>query len=177
MFRHLHPATRRVRRGVIAAAFAMVLGWILIPLPDPPFPEDYGSVVLDTNGEVLHTYLSEDQQWRFRLEADGYSEKLAIAALTAEDRRFWSHPGVDVLSLARAMIQNARAGEVRSGASTLTMQVARLMRPKPRTVPNKILEMLQALKLETRHSKDELLRLWLSSGPPVSTTSGGRRAA
>jgi penicillin-binding protein 1C len=168
--------TRWVRRGVVVSALVMVLGWMSIPLPDPPFPEDYGSVVLDANGEVLHTYLSEDEQWRFRLEANGYSEKLTAAVVTAEDRRFRSHPGVDVLSLARAVIQNARAGEVRSGASTLTMQVARLMRPKPRTVPNKILEMLQAVKLETRYSKDELLRLWLEHAPYGGNVVGAAAA-
>jgi len=175
-FSRSSPATRRVRRGAVIAAFVMAIGWMSIPLPDPPFPEDYGSVVLDADGEVLHTYLAEDEQWRFRLEAGDFSDKLEAAVVMAEDRRFRSHPGVDVLSLVRAMIQNLRAGEVRSGASTLTMQVTRLMRPKPRTVPNKLLEMMQALKLEARYSKDELLRLYLEHAPYGGNVVGAAAA-
>mgnify|MGYP001822566491 CR=1 FL=1 len=176
IFRRLSPSTRRIGRGVVVATIVTAIAWVSIPLPDPPFPEDSGSVVLDAQGEVLHTYLAEDEQWRFRLEVGGFSDKLETAVVMAEDRRFRSHPGVDVLSLARAMIQNLRAGEVRSGASTLTMQVARLMRPKPRTIPNKVLEMLQAFKLESRYSKDELLRLYLEHAPYGGNVVGATAA-
>ena len=132
---------------------------VAVPVPDPVFPDDYGTMVLDTHGEVLHTYLATDEQWRFRLEGTDLAPKLVTAVLAAEDRRFRTHPGVDPLALSRAVIENLRAGEVRSGASTITMQVARLIRPKPRTIPNKLFEMAQALKLETRLDKNEILRL------------------
>ena len=58
-------------------------GWGAIPVPDPPFDASYGSVVLDADGEVLHTYLAADEQWRFVPEVDDYSDKLTIAVVTA----------------------------------------------------------------------------------------------
>ncbi len=165
-----------VRAAAICVAIlaAVVLA---VPVPDPPFPEDYGTMVLDTHGEVLHTYLASDEQWRFRLGGDEIAPKLVTAVLTAEDRRFRMHPGVDPLALGRAVVQNLRAGEVRSGASTITMQVARLIRPKPRTIPNKVLEMVQALKLETRLDKDEILRLYLEHAPYGGNLVGATAAS
>lgn len=157
--------------AVVAAAV------LAVPVPDPPFPEDYGAVVLDTHGEVLHTYLANDQQWRFRLAGEDIADKLETAVLAAEDRRFRKHFGVDPLALSRAVIQNFRAGEIRSGASTITMQVARLIRPKPRTVPNKVLEMVQALKLETRLDKEEILRLYLEHAPYGGNLVGATAAS
>ncbi len=150
---------------------------VAVPVPDPPFPEDYGTMVLDTHGEVLHTYLATDDQWRFRLSGDDIAPKLEAAVLAAEDRRFRNHPGVDPLALSRAVIQNLGAGEVRSGASTITMQLARLIRPKPRTIPNKILEMAQALKLETRLDKDEILRLYFEHAPYGGNLVGATAAS
>jgi penicillin-binding protein 1C len=165
-----------VRAAAIGVA-ALAAGVVAVPVPDPTFPEDYGTMVLDTRGEVLHTYLANDEQWRFRLDCDDISDKLETAVLTAEDRRFRTHPGVDPLALSRAVIQNLRAGEVRSGASTITMQVARLIRPKPRTIPNKILEMVQALKLETRLDKTEILRLYLEHAPYGGNLVGATAAS
>lgn len=165
-----------VRAAAIGVA-ALAAGVLAVPVPDPPFPEDYGAMILDTHGEVLHTSLASDEQWRFRLDGDDISNKLVTAVLTAEDRRFRTHPGVDPLALSRAVIQNVRAGEIRSGASTITMQVARLIRPKPRTVPNKVLEMVQALKLETRLDKDEILRLYLEHAPYGGNLVGATAAS
>ncbi|MFV2073457.1 MAG: penicillin-binding protein 1C [Thermoanaerobaculales bacterium] len=155
---------RPVRAAAICTAL-LAACVLVVPVADPPFPDVYGTVVLDTHGEVLHTYLAADEQRRFRLDLQDISPKLVTAVLTAEDRRFPQHPGVDPLALGRAVVQNLRAGEVRSGASTITMQVARLMRPKPRTIPNKLLEMAQALKIETRLDKAEILRLYLEHAP------------
>jgi len=165
-----------VRAAAICVA-VLAAGVLVVPVPDPPFPEDYGTMVLDTNGEVLHTYLADDEQWRFRLDSDDIATKLETAVLAAEDRRFRSHPGVDPLALSRAVIQNLRAGEVKSGASTITMQVARLIRPKPRTIPNKLLEMVQALKLETRLDKTEILRLYLEHAPYGGNLVGATSAS
>jgi penicillin-binding protein 1C len=165
-----------VRAAAICIA-VLAAGVLVVPVPDPPFPEDYGTMVLDTHGEVLHTYLADDEQWRFRLDSDDIATKLETAVLAAEDRRFRSHPGVDPLALGRAVIQNVGAGEVKSGASTITMQVARLIRPKPRTIPNKLLEMAQALKLETRLDKTEILRLYLEHAPYGGNLVGATAAS
>ena len=97
---------------------------------------------------------------------------LRAAALAAEDRRFYLHPGVDPLALVRALVQDLAAGRVVSGGSTITMQLARLMRPAPRTLGNKLREMALALALEARYGKDEILRRYLNLAPFGGTLVG-----
>ena len=98
--------------------------------------------------------------------------------LTAyEDRRFARHPGVDPLAVARALSQWAASGKVVSGASTLTMQVARLLEPRPRTLRAKLLEMLRALQLEAHLSKEEILELYLTLAPYGGNLEGIRAAS
>ncbi|MGQ9630446.1 MAG: penicillin-binding protein 1C [bacterium] len=149
-----------------------------IPLPDPPFPDEYSAVVLDEGGQVLRVFLNGNQQWCF--PPDGRQEipeKLRKAVLCYEDRYFLYHPGVNPASLVRALFQNISAGRIVSGGSTITMQVARLMRPKRRTLGNKLLEILQALKIELRYSKGEILRMYLDHAPYGGNIIGYRIAS
>ena len=101
-----------------------------------------------------------------------------LRMLTAyEDRRFAWHPGVDPLALARAVSQWAALGTVVSGASTLTMQAARLLEPRPRTFRAKLLQMLRALQLEAHLSKEAILQLYLTLAPYGSNLEGIRAAS
>ncbi|HEX9934548.1 MAG TPA: transglycosylase domain-containing protein, partial [bacterium] len=103
-------------------------------------------MILDADGEILHVSLNRKEQWCLPPDdAFKVPDKLKKAVLEYEDRWFDWHPGVNPVSVVRALVRNTRAGEVLSGASTITMQVARISRPKMRTVPNKVLEILQAL--------------------------------
>ena len=97
--------------------------------------------------------------------------------IAAEDRRFMSHPGVDPLAALRAAWQLATTGHIVSGASTLTMQVARLLDRHPRSLPAKLGEMGQALALERRLSKDEILGLYLTLAPFGGNLEGVRAAS
>ena len=97
--------------------------------------------------------------------------------IAAEDRRFDRHPGVDPLAALRALIQLAISGRVVSGASTLTMQVARLLEPHPRSLSAKLGEMAKALALERRLSKDEVLGLYLTLAPFGGNLEGVRAAS
>ncbi|HCD51568.1 MAG TPA: penicillin-binding protein 1C, partial [Balneolaceae bacterium] len=93
-------------------------------------------------------------------------EKFEKAIIEFEDRNFKKHPGVDPVAIGRAIIQNYRAGEVVSGASTLTMQVIRLAKQNPeRTITEKLTEMVQATRLELTHSKKEILALYAAHAP------------
>lgn len=147
------------------------------PLPDPLFPTDYSTVVLDGDGGMLHVSLNNKEQWHLPPDSAAVPAKLEAAVLLFEDRRFRRHHGIDPLAVVRALWVNAGAGRVRSGASTLTMQVARLMRPKPRTASNKIREALTALELERRYDKEKILRLYLDHAPYGGNTVGYRTAA
>lgn len=117
------------------------------------------------DGSLLRAYLSPDQKWRFRTDIAALPGYVRHGLLCLEDRHFYRHPGVNPLAVGRALMQNRAAGRRVSGASTLTMQVARLLAPAPRDWSNKIMEALRALRLEAQLSKDEILNLYLTYAP------------
>ncbi len=152
--------------------------YVCIPVPEPLFPADSGTVVLDRDGNILRVFLDKHQQWQIPSDpGHEIPEKLEQAILLKEDRFFYYHPGVNPLSVCRAIVQNIRAGRIVSGASTITMQLTRIMDPKARTFPNKFLEMLQALKIEIRHTKQDILRQYLEHAPFGGNIVGYRTAA
>lgn len=124
----------------------------------------YSTVVTDKNGALLGARVADDGQWRFP-PCDRLPEKFEKALIEFEDHRFYSHCGVSPRAIARAFVQNIRNGRVVSGGSTLSMQVIRLSRQKPRTVWQKIVEMFMATRLEARYSKEEILRIYASHAP------------
>lgn len=91
------------------------------------------------------------------VKLDQVSPWLVLTTVAAEDKRFFLHPGVDFRSVARAAWQNSKEGRAVSGASTITQQLARALEPRPRTLFGKLSEMFSALRLETKHSKEEIL--------------------
>lgn len=147
---------------------AFVLPLLLVwwwSLPRPLFDAPVATVLEDTQGQLLGARIAADGQWRFPL-GDSLPDKLAAAVTVFEDKRFHQHWGVDVRAMARAMTQNIRAGHITSGGSTLTMQVIRMARGNPpRTVWQKGIEMLLALRLEATYSKAEILNLWAGHAP------------
>jgi len=122
-------------------------------------------VVRDARGDVLALRPAPGGVWRFDTPADSVSPMLLRLLVATEDRRFWWHPGVDPIAAIRAATQMARAGRVISGGSTLTMQVARLLEPRPRGLRAKLIESFRALQLTARYSKRDVLGMWLSLAP------------
>ncbi len=134
-------------------------------LPRPLFKSPLSVVLEDKNGELLSARIAADGQWRFP-ESDSLPRKFIQCITTFEDKRFFSHPGVDLLGFGRAMLQNIKNGRIVSGGSTLTMQVIRLSRKhKRRSVWEKIIEMIMATRLEFRYSKDKILQLYAGHAP------------
>jgi len=139
--------------------------WFYFCLPDPLFNDPYSTILNDNKGQLIGAKISSDGQWRFPT-IDSVPKNFEEAIITFEDKRFRSHFGVDFLSLFRAVIQNIKAGEIESGASTLSMQVIRMSRKgKARNIYQKVVEMILATRLEFRYSKDEILRLYTSHAP------------
>jgi penicillin-binding protein 1C len=122
-------------------------------------------MIQDRQGRFLHAFRAADGVWRLKTSPDEIPARLKTILLEKEDRWFYYHPGVNPASLVRAVAQNIVAGRRVSGASTITMQLARMLEPKERTLGNKILEMVRALQLELTYSKDELLEMYLSTVP------------
>ena len=167
---------RRWYKILIGIFAGIVLLYFAVPLPH--FLADYSAVVLDKDGRILRAFLNNRQQWHFPPQKDArVSQKLKTSVLYFEDRYFDYHFGVNLVSVVRALYQNLKQGKTVRGASTLTMQVVRLMHPRPRTYFNKTLEMLQALKIEMRYSKEEILQLYLDHAPYGGNVVGYRAAA
>lgn len=139
----------------------LLLNW-LFPLPTP---KSYSTVIYDRNGDLLSAYLTEDDKWRMRADPELVSEDLRTAIIAKEDRWFYYHPGVNPFAILRAGWNNLLTGRRTSGASTITMQVARLMEPKNRTIWNKFREVFRAFQLEWKYSKSEILGMYLSYLP------------
>ena len=172
--------TRRadISKRAIWMLLVLLLLYLAIPLPNPLFPQDYSTVVLDRDGQILRAFLNRKEQWLLPPRPElPIPEKLKIAVLHYEDRYFYFHPGVNPAAVLRALSQNLAAGRTISGASTITMQVARLIRPKARHLGNKLLEMLQAAKLELRYRKGEILTFYLNHAPYGGNIVGYQAAA
>lgn len=172
---------RRVAvRGAVASAGAgvcAIVALLLLPMPSPLFGDPESAVLVGSDGSLLGAQIAGDGQWRFPA-GDAVPARFATAITAYEDRRFRYHPGVDPLALARALWLNAREGEVVSGGSTLTMQVARMARRnRPRTYAQKALEIAWSLRLELTRSKDEILALYAANAPFGGNVVGVEAAA
>lgn len=144
----------------------------------PTFNTDYSQVILDQTGTPLRVFLNSDEQQHFPPEFLGdIPERLKHAVLTYEDRYFYWHPGINPVSIVQAAIENTKHKQVTRGASTITMQIARLRRPRPRTLWAKLHEMGIAILFEWHYSKEELLRLYLTHAPYGSNIVGVQTAA
>ncbi|MDY7092154.1 MAG: penicillin-binding protein 1C [Acidobacteriota bacterium] len=166
--------------GMLAAGMGfLVLDWLF------PFPLERlerlerpaATVVEDRRGEPLRMFLAADQRWRLPVTYDQMPEELRRAIVASEDQRFFRHPGVDPLAVLRATVHNLRARRVVSGASTLTMQIARMTDPAPRTLVAKAREAFRALQLERQFSKRELLEIYLNLAPYGGNLEGVGAAA
>lgn len=154
----------------------LLTGWWLL-LPSPLFDVPYSTVLLDRDDEILGMTVAEDEQFRFP-EIKVLPLKYMAAVITFEDHRFGWHRGVDPQAVLRAFYQNIKAGKVVSGGSTISMQVIRLARNNPpRTIPEKLLEMLLALRLEMSYTKEEILCLYASYAPFGGNIVGMQAAA
>jgi penicillin-binding protein 1C len=160
---------RKIKILIIAAG-VLLTPVLLSPLPKFKFP--LSTVVEAKDGSLLGARIADDGQWRFAAP-DSIPVKFEKALLTFEDKWFYYHPGINPVSIVRALISNIKEGEVVSGGSTITMQVARIAGGiTPRTYGRKFIEMLSALKLELFRSKKNILALYASNAPFGGNTVG-----
>jgi penicillin-binding protein 1C len=173
------PLTARGKRvaGVVLAC--MLALFTLDQLFPPPLSRvrDVSPVVLDRHGQWLMAFTTGSGTWRLEAQLDEIDPEFRRRLVAIEDARFWFHPGVDPLALVRASLAYARAGRVTQGGSTITMQLARLLEPRPRTIPSKLMEMVRALQIERRLSKREILAAYLTLAPYGGNLEGVRAAS
>ena len=162
----------------------LVSAWFLLAAAgaalDWAFPPDLsrlatvGTEVQDRTGRPLALLPAPGGVWRFRTTAADVSPAFLDMLVAVEDRRFWLHPGVDPIALVRAMAQMLRTGRVVSGGSTLAMQAARLLQPRPRTIRSKLIELARAVQLEMTYGRAGVLDIWLTLAPYGGNLEGVR---
>lgn len=160
----------------LSAGFFIALLLIDLTFPFRVNPR-YSTLVTASDGTVLHAFLNEEDKWRLYTELDEITPLLRQTILQKEDRYFYYHFGINPVSVGRALAKNLTTGRRTSGASTITMQVVRLLEPRKRTYGSKIIEMLRAMQLEWHYSKDEILQLYLNLIPYGSNVEGIKSAS
>ncbi|MDR2617799.1 MAG: penicillin-binding protein 1C [Treponema sp.] len=163
--------TLLIAAGVIAL-FHAALGLVPYPELEAFRSRSRGLAVYDRNGTVLRVLPAADGVKREWASLEEIPEGAVRVFIRAEDRRFYFHPGVDPLSVIGSALRNIRAGRIVSGASTITMQLARLVRPNGPGLKGKIREAWDSLRLEAKLSKREILELWLNAIPFGSNIEG-----
>lgn len=146
----------------------------IYPLNLDALKKDEAKILLDKNGEIINMKLSSDGIWRFHEQS--FPSSLKQCVVLFEDRYFYYHFGVNFASIFRAFFHNLRS-ENRIGASTITMQVARMLEPSDRSYKNKIREIFRAFQLELHFSKDEILNLYLNLAPYGGNIEGAKAAS
>ena len=146
----------------------------IYPLNLDALKKDEAKILLDKNGEIINMKLSSDGIWRFHEQS--FPNSLKQCVILFEDRYFYYHFGVNFASIFRAFFHNLRSDN-RIGASTITMQVARMLEPSDRSYKNKIREIFRAFQLELHFSKDEILNLYLNLAPYGGNIEGAKAAS
>ena len=163
----------------LALSLALMVAIFLIldqiyPLNLDALKKDEAKILLDKNGEIINMKLSSDGIWRFHEQS--FPNSLKQCVILFEDRYFYYHFGVNFASIFRAFFHNLRSDN-RIGASTITMQVARMLEPSDRSYKNKIKEIFRAFQLELHFSKDEILNLYLNLAPYGGNIEGAKAAS
>jgi penicillin-binding protein 1C len=154
--------------------------WWIAALGPPPLGKSlqFSATVLDRDGRLLRAYAMSDGRWRLPARLADVDPRFFDVLFAYEDKRFRTHHGVDPLALTRAVLQLVSSGRIRSGGSTLTMQVARLLEPRTsRTLAAKLRQVVRAIEIERVLSKDEILSLYLELAPYGGNIEGIRAAS
>ena len=162
---------------LIPICLFLLVNWCF-PLPKEKLQPPTSTVVLDRSGKWLRAFTASDEMWRLpEPSLDAVSPRFQTAMLTYEDQWFYHHWGINPVALTGAAFDNLKAGEIVRGGSTITMQLARLMEPKDRTLPNKLIEMFRALQLELTYTKSEILTYYFNMLPYGGNIVGSAAAS
>ncbi len=142
-----------------------------------PVEKDYSTQIFAADSSLLGAYLTSDDKWRMRTTLEEVNPDLVNALLTKEDKRFYYHFGVDPFAALRGNIYKFVQREDCFGASTITMQLARMLEPAERTYISKIIEIIRAFQLEMHYSKKEILEMYFSLLPYGGNIEGIKAAS
>jgi penicillin-binding protein 1C len=166
-----------VKRFVIVTGCAFLLFLLLnaaFPVKDNI---EFTTVITDADGTIVHAYLTKDEKWRMKTRLDEISPLLTKTVVEKEDKYFFYHPGINLLAVVRAGFNNLFHLKRTSGASTITMQVARALEHRNRNFTSKLIESFRALQLEWKYSKKEILQMYLNLAPYGGNIEGVKAAS
>lgn len=170
----MHPLIRKLLIAAGVGLFAFLL--LDLSFPFQPAPH-WSTTVYDRKGKLLNAYLSNDDKWRFPCSPEQADTLLTQTFIAKEDKLFRYHPGINPFAMVRAAFNNLVRHCRTSGASTITMQVVRLLEKRPRTIPSKLIETFRAFQLEAHYSKQEILGMYLSLVPYGGNIEGVKAAS
>jgi penicillin-binding protein 1C len=177
----MKPASMKKSALLFTAAAVIILTAATLTLErlhPPPLSASLSPEVIDRNGQLLRAFATPDGRWRLKTTLDDVDPRFIDMLIAYEDRRFWSHHGIDPMALARAAYQLVTNGRIVSGGSTLSMQLARLIEPRPeRSLMAKLRQMARALQIERRLTKREILETYLTLAPYGGNLEGVRAAS
>ncbi len=167
-----------ILRWFLKISISIYLIFIILDIIFPiKIKSDYSKVVFSDDNKIMFATLNSEDKWRMKCELSEITPLLKTAIIEKEDKYFWFHPGINPISIIKATINNTLKWRRTSGASTITMQVARLLEPKRRTYISKIIEIFRAFQLECHYSKEEILQLYLNLAPYGGNIEGIKSAA
>ncbi len=156
---------------------ALLLSLAFVTLPEDKLSPHQAYRFYDRNDQLIATLIAEDETFRMHIPLKNISPLFIKTLLTHEDKYFYSHFGVNPLSIIRAAFSNLKEGRVVSGGSTITMQLARMIERRERNLWSKIIEALRAIRLELKYSKDEILAHYLALAPYGGNIEGIQAAS
>jgi penicillin-binding protein 1C len=165
---------------VLTAILAFIVSVFLLDRLFPPDLARFTTVSKELRtqqNQLVHVLQTPDEKWRLKVAVKDVDPLYLNMLIEREDRFFWHHSGVNPCALLRAGYQRLRQGKIISGGSTLTMQVARLLEPRPRSLKAKSIEILRAIQLEARFTKQQILEIYLTLAPYGGNLEGIRAAA
>lgn len=167
-----------LKNNFVKLVLILLLGLVGLDLVFPlPSIKPYSKTILAKDGTLLAAFLTDDHKWRLRTNLEDISPDLIKAIIVKEDKNFFNHNGFDLSAILKALFSNIFYKEKVSGASTITMQVVRILEPKKRTYINKLLEIVRAVQYELHYSKKEILSLYLSNLPLGGNIEGIKSAS
>jgi penicillin-binding protein 1C len=172
--RHIIRFIKRLGLAIAGLIILFFLLNLLFPLRDKI---EYSTIITDSRGQVVNAYLTSDQKWRMKTELNEISPLLRKTIIAKEDKYFYSHPGINPVAIIRATLKNIFRMKTTSGASTITMQVARALEHRKRNIGSKVVEMFRAFQLELKYSKNEILQMYLNLVPYGGNIEGVKSAS
>ncbi len=168
---------KNLKRLIISVIVLVSILFILNLIFPLKIDLNYSTIITDESGNVIHAFLNNNEKWRMKTELTEITPQLRKAIINKEDKYFYYHFGVNPVAICRAAANNMFSGRRTSGASTITMQVARMLEPKERSVFSKLKEIFRAFQLEWYYSKDEILQMYLNLVPYGSNIEGVKSAS